>query len=188
TYRLLVEQTVGTPGAQPWSVLAGHYTFGATLADVELLGRIALIARRAGAPFIAAASPAAVGCASFGKTPDPADWKDMDSDTLEIWEALRGLADARYLGLALPRFLLRLPYGKDTDPVEGFAFEELPARDTHDSYLWGNPAIAVAFLLGEAFSRRGWEMKPGMVQDIDNLPAHVFTRDGDSEMKPCAEL
>src|SRR5262249_55069716 len=141
-YRLLVEQTVGTPGAQPWAVLAGHYTFGATLEDVELLGRLALIAQRTGAPFIAAGSPTLVGTQSFGKASDPAAWKDFDDDTGQIGDALRGLGDARYLGLALPRFLLRLPYGKDTDPIEGFDFEELPETDAHEAYLWGNPAIA----------------------------------------------
>ena len=186
-YRLIVEQTVGTPGAPPWAVLVGNYTFGPTTADVELLARISMLAAKAGAPFVAAASPAVVGAVSFA-TSDPDTWQPLSDETVQVWEMLRSLPQASYLGLALPRFLLRLPYGKNTDPIDAFAFEELPEGGAHESYLWGNPAIAVALLLGEAFSRRGWSMRPGMIQDIENLPMHVYEVDGDQEMKPCAEV
>jgi type VI secretion system protein ImpC len=185
-YRLIVEQTVGTPGAPPWAVLVGNYTFGPTVPDVELLARLSMLVAKAGAPFVAAASPATVGARSFA-TADPEDWQPLADEAAQAWEMLRSLPQASYLGLALPRFLLRLPYGKNTDPVESFTFEELPEGSAHEGYLWGNPAIAVALLLGEAFSRRGWSMRPGMVQDIENLPMHVYEADGDQEMKPCAE-
>jgi type VI secretion system protein ImpC len=187
-YRLLVEQTVGTPGAPPWAVLVGHYSFDPSVADVELLGRISLVAQRAGAPFLAAASPSVLGCKSFGQTPDPDDWQPLSAESAGAWGVLQSLPSATYLGLVAPRFLLRLPYGKQTDPVEAFEFEEMPGGNAHEAYLWGNPAIAAAHLLGEAFSRRGWDMRPGMVQDIDNVPAHIYEADGESEMKPCAEV
>src|SRR5262249_14300924 len=114
-YRLLVEPSVGTAGGQPWAVLVGHYTFGPARDDVELLGWLGQLARRAGAPFLAAASSRVLSCASLARTPDPDDWQaPADAET---WEALRGAPEARYLGLALPRFLLRLPYGKQTRPA-----------------------------------------------------------------------
>jgi type VI secretion system protein ImpC len=187
-YRVIVEQTVGTPGAPPWAVLVGHYTFGLNVEDVELLGRMSMLAQRAGAPFLAAASPTVLGCKSFGQTPDPADWQPLPSESEEAWNVLRSLPTAGYLALGAPRFLLRLPYGKQTDPVEAFAFEELPQAGNHEAYLWGNPAIAAAYLLGETFSRQGWEMRPGMVQEIDSVPAHIYDDDGESVMKPCAEV
>ena len=62
-------RTDGTPGAHPWAVLAGHYTFDPNRADVEFLGRLAKIVARAGAPFLAGASPHVVGCDSFGASP-----------------------------------------------------------------------------------------------------------------------
>ena len=94
------------------------------------------------------------------------------------WEALRKLPEASYLGLALPRFLLRLPYGADTDPTERFAFEEMDARPEHDHYLWGNPALACAYLLAQAFSQDGWDLRPGVVQEIESLPLHVYREAG----------
>lgn len=186
-YRLIVEQTVGTPGAPPWALLVGNYTFGPSLQDVELLGRMSMLAAKSGAPFLAAASPAIIGAKSF-RSGDPDSWQPLEGEPSQAWELLRSLPQSNYLGLVLPRFLLRLPYGKNTDPVESFAFEELPeGAEAHESYLWGNGALAAAYLLGEAFSRRGWSMRPGMVQDIENLPAHFYDADGESEMKPCAE-
>lgn len=187
-YRLLVEQTVGTPGAQPWALVVGNYTFGPARADAELLGRLAKIAHGAGAPFLAAASPRLLGCASLADTPDPDDWKlPLDPQGQAAWAALRGLPEASYLGLVLPRFLLRLPYGKDTDPAEELAFEELPADSAHEFYLWGNPAVICAYLLGQAFIRHGWALRPGSVTDVEGLPFHIYTTAGESEAKPCAE-
>jgi type VI secretion system protein ImpC len=188
-YRLLVEQTVGTPGAEPWALLVGHFPFAAKAAEVGLLGRLAKIARRAGAPFLAAADPALVGCPALAQAPDPDDWKaPLDTETQEAWEALRRLPEATSLGLILPRFLLRLPYGKDTDPAEAFPFEEMPPGSSHEDYLWGNPAVAGAYLMGAAFNRAGWGMRPGLVQDMDGLPVHVYQADGEAESKPCAEV
>jgi type VI secretion system protein ImpC len=188
TYRLLVEQTLGTPGAPLWAVVAGHYTFDQNRADVEFLGRLAKIVARAGAPFLAGASPHVVGCDSFGATPDPNDWnRRADPEGSAAWQVLRQLPEASSLGLALPRFILRLPYGKAGTPTEAFAFEELPEHPEHEHFLWGNPAFASVYLLGEAFSRYGWGLKPGAVRDIGGLPLPIYEEDGEKQIKPCAE-
>jgi len=188
-YRLLVEQTVGTPGADPWSVLAGLYSFDRTLEDVALLGRLATVARAAGAPFLAAAKPRVLGCESLAKTPDPDDWgAPSDDPQATLWEALRTLPGASFLGLALPRLLLRLPYGKETDPVEKFDFEEWDEDAKHEDYLWGNPAVACATLLGQEFSRYGWHLRPGMARDLAGLPLHTHRREGVAKNQPCAEV
>jgi type VI secretion system protein ImpC len=170
-YRILVEQAVGTLGGEAWSVVAGNFVFEQTKADVELLTRIAKLASQAGAPFLAEAG-----------TQPP------EADVAGPWAALRATPEAAWIGLALPRFLLRLPYGRHTDPIESFDFEEMPGVPQHQWYLWGNPAFACAYLLGRAFQNWGWDMRPGMVQDIEDLPAHFYQEEGETRMKPCAEM
>jgi type VI secretion system protein ImpC len=187
-YRRLVEKSVGTPGTEPWTLLVGNYTFGPGRVDAELLGRLAKIAAAAGAPFLAAADSRLVGCASFGRNPSPCDWRfELPVEDAQAWAALRGLPQASYIGLLLPRFLLRLPYGKNTRAVETFAFEEMAPDPAHEDYLWANPSFAAALLLAQAFSEEGWNMRPGTVSAIGGLPLHVYERDGESEVKPCAE-
>ena len=188
-YKILVEQTEETPGGEPWSVIAGNYTFDRTPEDAELLGRMAKIAAAAGAPFIAAAHPNLLGCDSLAKTSDPVDWQaTADGAGYETWQSLHNLPQATYLGLALPRFLLRLPYGADTDPLEQFDFEEMSDGIIHEDYLWGNPCFVCACLLGQAFSAYGWDLRPGAVQDVSGLPLHIYRETGETRIKPCAEV
>jgi len=183
TFELLVENV---PGAEPWSVLVGNYTFDQSADDAQLLARMAAVARHAGAPFLAAASTRLLGCDSLHATPAPRQWR-LDKDTVEAWAAVRRLPQAGWLGLALPRFLMRLPYGKQTTSAEMFAFEEFSAALNHEHYLWANPAFACACLLAEAYSESGWDLRPGEISEISGLPAHVYRADGESHLKPCAE-
>jgi type VI secretion system protein ImpC len=178
-YRLLADRAEGDP---PWAVVAGLYAFGPE--DADVLGRLARLARRAGAPFLAEASSRLVGCESLARTPDPSDWQPPESPD---WEALRRLPEAAYVGLALPRFLLRLPYGKESAPAEAFDFEELPGGGPHEGYLWGNPAAACACLLGEAFARDGWGLRPDAHREVTGLPVHLYREEGESRATPCAE-
>jgi len=189
TYRLLVEKTVGTPGAEPWAILAGNYTFDSSRDDAELLARMAKVAAAAGAPFISGASPGLLGCDSVADLPDRRKWtKQPAAETAAAWRALRSLAEARYLGLALPRFLIRLPYGKETESTELFDFDEIPDTTAHEDYLWANPAFAAVLLLAQTFTEQGWEFRPGTLQDITGLPIHIYTLEGESRTKPCAEV
>lgn len=180
-YERLIEHP---PREEPWAVLAGIYTFDQTEDDVRLLGRMAAVAKSAGAPFLAGASPRILGCDSFGGTPEPRRWRPAESD---FWNALRRLPQATWVGLALPRFLLRLPYGKHTDSTETFAFEEFASAPRHEDFLWGNSGLACAYLLGDAFSESGWDLRPGQVGEINGLPLYVHRADGESHLKPCAE-
>ncbi len=186
-YRLLVEQSVQTFGGAPWSVLTGLYDFGATGDDVAILGRMANIARVANAPFVAAANDSLLGCRSLAVTPDPDDWQPLSGEVNTAWAALRSLPAASSLGLGLPRFLLRLPYGEKTDPIDSFSFEEMADSPQHEHYLWGNPALAVALVLGTSFSRNGWRLFDEPVFSIDGLPLHVFRHEGEATTLPCAE-
>lgn len=160
-------------GEVEWALLAGLYYFGPQ--DEDALKELSFVARIAGAPLVAGLAPDVVGLdQAFGE--------------------LRQSAYARWIGLAMPRFLLRMPYGKNASETETFVFEELftgaelAKEPEHERYLWGHPAIACAYLLGEAFTRFGWHMRPGAVQEIDGLPAHSYRKDGESQLKPCAEV
>ena len=192
-YRLLAGDAINSVGGEPWAAIVGDYAFAATRAHAELLGRLAKVAHAAGAPFLAAASPALLGCKSFSATPNARDWTaPADSDSVSAWAALRSLPEASAVGLAIPRFLLRLPYGEQTDPIESFSFEEMP-RDPehnepeHEDYLWGNPAFVCALLLAQSFSESGWDLRPSQRAELGRLPAHIYPHEGSSELKPCAE-
>jgi type VI secretion system protein ImpC len=177
---------VTSAAAEPWTLLIGNFSFDARPEDIELLARVAMTAHQAGAPFLAAASSAVLGCDSLQGMPDPRDW-DADPSAAEFWRALRELPEASSIGLLMPRFLLRLPYGKETSPIDEFPFEEMPGTPEHNSYLWGNPAVVAACLLGRAFSEEGWSMRPGSAREIGGLPLHIYERDGESVAQPCAE-
>jgi type VI secretion system protein ImpC len=183
THRLLVDSSVGTAGATPWALLVGLYSFGPSVDDVHLLHALASTARAAGAPLVAAADSRLVGCPSFGSAPDPDDWT---ADETSEWEGLRRSREASYLGLTAPRFLLRLPYGDpDGEPSDVPGFQELSAPDAHEEYLWGNSAVLVALLHGEAFATEGWALRPRL--DVPGLPLHLMRGGGEVTAKPCAE-
>ncbi len=183
-YRALVEQS----GRRPWGILTGLFAFAPDAEDVDLLGRLGRLAQRLGAPFVAEASSRFLSCSSLAQTPDPEDWTAMDPEAEQRWQALRQRPEAAYLGLALPRFLLRLPYGKNASVVEEFDFEELPEGASHDGYLWGNPAVACTYMLAESFRREGWNFNEGLIREITELPLHVYQEDGEGRIKPCAEV
>lgn len=153
---------------EPWACIAGNFAFEPGAADAARLRALAQIAMGAGAPLLAEGQP-------------PSEAEPDDG-----WAGLRKSAEARWIGLALPRFLLRLPYGKATSEVESFAFEEMP-ESVHGHYLWGNPVFACACRLGEAFRNEGWNLRPGRGH-ITGLPLHIYDEDGESTAKPCAEV
>ncbi len=188
TYRFLVEQSIGMQGAEPWALLVGCYTFDKTKEDINLLRRLARVAQAAGAPFLAAAGSHFADCESIALTPDPDDWRwQADPVAAQLWQELRNSPEAASIGLVLPRLLLRLPYGKDTEPVGRFDFEELSCGADHEQYLWGNPAIVCACLLAEAFRTSGWSLTGELQQELTGLPMHVYKTNGETHVTPCAE-
>ena len=185
-FDIVVDQTVNTPGAEPWAVLAGNYTFANTPQDLVTVRALGRLARAAGAPFLAAANPQILGCSSFAAAPDPRTWAP-DPQCARLWQALRRAPEADWVGLVLPRFLLRLPYGESTDATEAFDFEEMPGAPAHEDYLWGNPVFACLLLMGEGFAEYGWSFRPDAYHEIGHLPVHLYKEAGESVLKPCAE-
>lgn len=183
-FRLLVDPPGGVPGGR-WAALASAFTFAADPADAELAGRLAALARLAGAPWLGAASPSLAGCPSLLDCPDPAGW---GGPVAAAWAVLRRRPEAAWLGLALPRLLLRLPYGPDTEPCERLDFRETDVPPRHEQYLWGPPAFACALLLAGQLGPAGHRRPSGGVFEIPGMPLHVYPADGETRAQPCAEL
>lgn len=183
-HTLLVEQTVGSQGGLPWAAVGGDYEFGPTDEDVALLAKIATVAQAAGAPFVAGAGNALFGVESLGDTPDAQKWTPPD---VGMWDVLRKMSVADSVALAWPRFLLRLPYGKNTEPTD-LRFEEVQGKHRHEQYLWGNAMYPALYMLADAFRDNQWDMQPGGFADIDDLPVHSYTDDdGEKTTKATAE-
>jgi len=187
-YRGLVERGVDVPGGEPWSLLVGNFDFGADPQDIALLAVLGAIGRQAGGPFLAGAALGLLGCPSVTDLPEPQAWAPLQDAAGQSWQALRRSGLAPWIGLALPRVLLRQPYGEGSEEIDAFPFEEMPPGGNHATFLWGNPAFACSQLIAQAYQERGWSMAPGDVLDLDELPAYTYTAEGESQLLPCAQV
>ena len=176
-----------------WSLIAVEASFGRTRAELSVLAALAAVAARAGAALVADARPELAGAATLDvlakgpiAAPAPAS-SDVDG---AFWQALRESPLAARIALALPRVLARLPYGKKTDPISSFPFEELPpgAAGQPLHRVWGSAAFALAEGCAGAFRGDGWQMDPGAAFEIDGLPAHTYDDDGESRLVPATEV
>lgn len=172
-----------------WNLIIGDYRFGADIDDMLTLSQMGIIAQQAGAQFIAAADEKLVGCVSFSQTPKADNWTNKISEPVsEAWTLLRKSPVARNICLALPRFMLRAPYGSKATPVKTFAFEEISESPHHEDYLWGNPAFFKAEQYARAFIESGWKMQYKNVLNTEDLPVHYYQQGGQTVVKPCAEI
>jgi len=180
-------------GGQPYGCIVGDYYFDHTPPDVELLSGMAQIAAAAHAPFITAADPGVMRMESWQELANPRDLtKIFQTPEYAPWRSLRESEDARYIGLALPRFLARYPYGAKTDPVDEFAFEEDVEGTDHSKYAWANSAYAMAVNINRSFKLFGWCTRIRGVESggvVEGLPTHTFpTDDGGVEAKCPTEI
>jgi type VI secretion system protein ImpC len=188
-YRHLVRDSIETPGGEPFAVVLGNYAFDPGVDDIATLIRIGKMAAAANAPFISHMRPDVFGVHSLANSPDPSSWKlDADDNASKLWMALRDQSEAVYLGMVIPRFLARVPYGFETDPLETFAFEEFDGVNNHDNYVWSNACFAVGQLLAASYAEFGWEMGRSLKQDIEGLPVHVYKEGTETVYKPCTEV
>jgi type VI secretion system protein ImpC len=156
----------------------GNYLFEQTPPHAELLGRIAKIVAQTQTAFIAG-----VGTTCLDTKP-----ADLHPLIREAWDALAGMPEAAYVGLVVPRFMLRNPYGERTDPIDSFDFEEFTPQAGLSGMLWGNSAVVAGLLLGATFSQQGDKMKPGSVLSLGDMPFYYYTdSDGDQTALPCTE-
>src|SRR5688572_1483881 len=192
-FKRIYEQEYGQLGGEPYGCLVGDYHFDHTPPDVELLGQMAQIAAGAHAPFIAGAAPALMGMDSWQELANPRDLsKIFAAPDYAAWRSLREADDAKYVGLAMPRFLARLPYGAKTSPVEEFDFEEETGGGVHTKYTWANSAYAMAVNINRSFKLYGWCSSIRGVESggaVEGLPVHTFpSDDGGVDMKCPTEI
>jgi type VI secretion system protein ImpC len=171
----------------------GDYQFDHTPPDVELLGQIAQISAASHAPFVAGAAPSLMGMESWQQLANPRDLaKIFGAPDYAAWRSMRESEDAKYVGLAMPRFLARLPYGAKTSPVEEFDFEEETASGDHSKYAWANAAYAMAVNINRSFKLYGWCSQIRGVESggtVEGLPVHTFpSDDGGVDMKCPTEI
>jgi type VI secretion system protein ImpC len=192
-FKRVYEEEYGQFGGEPYGCLVGDYHFDHRPQDVEMLGEMMQISASAHTPFIAGAGPGVMGMESWQELSNPRDLtKIFGTPEYAPWRSLRDSDDSRYIGLAMPRFLARLPYGAKTDPVEEFDFEEDTDGADHTKYTWSNSAFAMAVNINRAFKEFGWCTQIRGVESggaVEGLPCHTFpTDDGGVDMKCPTEI
>ncbi|WP_292290141.1 type VI secretion system contractile sheath large subunit [Marivita sp.] len=192
-FKKLYEEEYGQFGGEPYGCLVGDYHFDHSPPDVELLGEMAKIAAAAHAPFITGADPALMNFESWQELSNPRDLtKISQTPEYAAWRSLRDSEDSKYLGLAMPRFLGRQPYGAKSNPIEEFAFEEDTGNAESEHFTWLNAAYGMATNINRSFKEYGWCSRIRGVESggtVANLPTHTFpTDDGGVDMKCPTEI
>jgi type VI secretion system protein ImpC len=192
-FKKVYEEEFGVFGGAPFGALVGDYAFDKSGQDVELLEKVAQVAAASHAPFITGASHEMFNLESYTALDQPRDMaKVFDTTEYGRWKAFRASDDARYVALAMPRMMLREPYGSATVPIEAFNYEEHVDGREHEQYLWGNAAWALAAKVTNAFQTYGWCATIRGVESgglVEGLPVHNFKTDsGDVAMKCPTEV
>jgi type VI secretion system protein ImpC len=191
-YKTVYAAEYGQFGGKPYGAVFSNYEVGPGAQDITLLQKAAAVSAMAHAPFFAGAGPQ-----FFGLKDDVLglpNLKDLDSlfegPQYAKWRGFRESEDSRYVGLVLPRFLLRLPYGATTNPSKSFNYEESVAAK-HDDYLWGNCTYAMASRIADSFAKFRWcpnIIGPQAGGTVDNLPLHLYQAMGADQVKIPTEV
>ncbi|HEU4373158.1 MAG TPA: type VI secretion system contractile sheath large subunit, partial [Telluria sp.] len=192
-FKKMYEEEFGQFGGEPFGALVADYYFDNSAPDVELLTGMAKVAAAAHAPFIAAAAPSVMLMESWQELSNPRDLtKIFQTPEHAAWRSFRESEDSRYVGLAMPRFLARQPYGARTDPVEAFDFEEDTSAAGSKNYTWANAAYAMAVNINRSFKEYGWCSRIRGIESggaVEGLPVHTFpTDDGGVAMQCPTEI
>jgi type VI secretion system protein ImpC len=187
-FKKVYEEEFGIFGGAPFGALIGDYAVGKGPEDIEFIERVSQVAASAHAPFLTGTDPSLFNLDTFTQLDAPRDLaKIFDTTEYAKWKSFRASEDSRYVGLCLPRTLARLPYGKNTVPVDAFSFEENVDGTDHSKYAWSNAAYALGAKLTQAYSLYGWCAAIRGVEGgglVEGLPVHNFyTDEGDVAMK-----
>ncbi len=199
-FRKIYSAEFDTPGGEPFSVLLGDYEIHSRPSathktdDLAALQTISQVSAAAFAPFIAAAHPSMFGLESFDDLQRPMNFAEIfrQPDHLR-WRSLREREDSRFLGLTLPRVLMRLPYENNGQRADGFPFAETPEAASGEGYLWGNACYALGGVMLRAFAQTRWPadirgVQPGVEGGglVTGLPSHSFGVDTEGVAHKCS--
>jgi type VI secretion system protein ImpC len=187
-FKKVYEEEFGVFGGSPFAALIGDYEFGKSGQDIELLEKVSQVAAASHAPFLSSTAPDMFNLESFTELDSPRSLeKIFDTTEYARWKNFRDSEDSRYVGLTVPRMLMREPYGSDTVPIEAFDYEERVDGTSHDNYLWGSSAWALGARITQAFATYGWCATIRGVESgglVEGLSTHNFrTESGDLAMK-----
>ena len=189
-YKSIYTAEYGQFGGNPVGAMIANYELGPAAPDMKLLQYVASVATMAHAPFISAAGPGFFGDKDYMNLPNLKDLKSVfEGPQYAKWNSFRESEDARSVGLVLPRFLLRLPYSSENNPVKAFNYEE--AVGNHDRFLWGNASFAFATRLADSFAKYRWcpnIIGPTSGGSVEDLPLHQFEAMGAIENKIPTEI
>jgi type VI secretion system protein ImpC len=190
-YKHIYTAEFGQFGGQPVAAMIASYEFGPGTQDIKLMQYMSTVGAISHAPVIASAGPQMFGVEKYE---DIANLKDLQSifegPKYAKWNSFRETEDARYFGLTVPRFLLRVPYGPDTVPVKAFNYQE-GADGKTDNYLWGNASFAFATKLTDSFAKYRWcpnIIGPQSGGAVENLPIHTYESMGQLQSKIPTEV
>ena len=178
-------------GGRPYGVMLGLYDFTASRADLTWLERMAMVANASHCPFISSASPKFFDCDSVEQLES---LKNLDGvlshPRYSKWHELRNREEAAYIGLTLPRYVVRLPWNPDSNPCDVLNFKE-DAQGDSKKYLWGNSAYLMGRNLVKAFEVSGWCQSirgPKSGGLVTGLPVDSFTLRGQKMIQMPVEI
>ena len=199
-FKKIYENEFGTPGGEPYGALIGDYEWTNHPDDIETLRLVSNIAAGAFAPFVSAAGASLMGFESWTELSKPRDIaKIFDTTEYIKWRSFRDSEDSRFVSLVMPRVLARLPYGKETKPIDEFNYEEAPLDNKgkakpmdHEHFCWSNAAYVMGTKLTDAFSRTGFCTAIRGAEGggkVENLPTYIFkSDDGDTDLQCPTEV
>jgi type VI secretion system protein ImpC len=190
-YKIAYTAEYGTFGGKPYGAIFSNYEFSPGAQDIQLLQNCAAVGAMSHAPFFAAAGAQFFGQKDMLALPNLKDLKSLfEGPQYTKWNAFRETEDARYVGLLMPKFLLRLPYGESTIPVKRFNYNE-DVVGKHEDYLWGNASYAMATRIADSFAKFRWcpnIIGPQAGGTVDNLPLHQYQAMGELQTKTPTEV
>lgn len=191
-YKHVYVSEYDTPGGEPYGSIISNFQFDSGPSDITLLQNVSKVSAACHCPFLGTANPKFFGKETIQDLTKIEDLHNyMERSEFLKWNSFRQTEDSRYVGLMLPRFMLRLPYGPDTQPVKEFNYTENVKGTDHDKYLWGNSTFAFAANMVRSYVENGWCVQirgPEAGGKVEDLPVHIYDVGKGKQMKIPTEI
>ncbi|MCW8806376.1 MAG: type VI secretion system contractile sheath large subunit [Ignavibacteriaceae bacterium] len=175
-------------GGHSYTAIVGDFQVDNSAQDISLLQHLSVLSESAQIPFIGNAGHKFFGEESFGDVMNNRFLAEQVNDGAEYtaWRAFRDDDRSKYIGLALPKFLGRLPYSAESEPTKNFSYTEGIYREGKDNSLWCNASFALASNMVRSFENWGWSVKIVGVDSggkVENLPVPTYEEHGQKKLK-----